>query len=166
MPRKKTSSHRPAASPSFDLMLVRRPGAPARPGRERLVELFARAWSLLPPGRRPELAGQTRIAVDVLMVDDSEIEQLNAAHLKERGPTDVLSFPMGETDFERSAYHLGEIVVSFDTARREAAARDIPLETELSRYCVHGFLHLLGYEDATTTQREEMFALQEKALGT
>jgi len=166
MARKKSSSYeRTPAPPPIDLMLVRRQNAPARPGRERLVALFSRAWSLLPSGRRPELGGQTRIAVDILLVDDAEIEQLNAAHLKERGSTDVLSFPMGETDFERNAYHLGEVVVSFETARRESTARDIPLEIEVSRYCVHGFLHLLGYDDETTTQREEMFALQEKCLG-
>lgn len=165
MAQKKSPSNS-KSGPVMDLMLVRRPGAPARPGRERLVELLSRAWTLVPSSRRPELSGQKTIAVDVLVVDDAEIEQLNAAHLDEKGPTDVLSFPMGETDFERKAYHLGEIVVSFETAKREAAARDIPLEIELSRYCVHGFLHLLGYEDTTHTQREEMFELQEKCLGT
>ena len=166
--RKKSTQHgagAPAAAPSFDIMVVRRNGAPMRPGKEHLVTLFKKTWSLLPATRRPELHGQTRVAVDILMVDDREIETLNAAHLKERGPTDVLSFPMGELDFERNAYHLGEIVVSFDTAAVEAKARTITFEDELSRYCVHGFLHLLGYEDGAAAQQKEMFEIQEKALG-
>jgi probable rRNA maturation factor len=155
------------SSPKIDLMLVRRPGAPARPGKEHLIALFRKAWTRLPAARRPELPGQqgqSRIAVDLLIVDDAEIESLNAAHLKERGPTDVLSFPMGEMDLERGAYHLGEIVVSFDTAVREAEARGLALDNELSRYCVHGFLHLLGYDDQTAPQQKEMFEMQEAVL--
>src|SRR4051812_21054498 len=107
----------------FDLMLVRRSGAPARPAKTHLTKLFDKALHLAPKSRWPDLQDQTRVAVDLLIVDDAEIESLNAAHLKERGPTDVLSFPMGEMDLERGAYHLGEIVVSFETAQREAEAR-------------------------------------------
>ena len=163
--RKKTTQHAlPSDVPVFDVMLVRRTGSPARPGKDKLMALFERTWKLLPASRRPDRQGLKRVAVDVLVVDDAEIEKLNAAHLKERGPTDVLSFPMGETDFERDAFHLGEIVVSYDTAAREAKSRGLTLENELSRYCVHGFLHLLGYEDATSTQQKEMFEIQEKSL--
>jgi probable rRNA maturation factor len=163
--RKKSSHHTlPANVPVFDVMLVRRAGSPSRPGKDKIVVLFERTWKYLPIGRRPDLQGLKRVAVDVLIVDDAEIEKLNAAHLKERGPTDVLSFPMGETDFEREAFHLGEVVVSFETAQREARARNIALENELGRYCIHGFLHLLGYEDATATQQKEMFEIQEKGL--
>ena len=99
-----------------------------------------------------------------MLVDDREIAAFNLSHLKHRGPTDVLSFPLGEFDPERRAYHLGEIVVSFETAHREAAARGLPYAEELSRYCVHGFLHLLGYTDDTEAQRREMFAIQEKIV--
>jgi probable rRNA maturation factor len=81
-----------------------------------------------------------------------------------REPTDVLAFPMEEIDPEREAFHLGEIVVSFTTAQREAAARGISAEEELSRYCVHGFLHLLGYRDGKAAERKKLFAVQEKAL--
>ena len=155
---------RKKSPPAIDLMLVRRLGAPSRPGKDHLIALFGKAWSLLPAGRRPDIQGQARVAVDLLVVDDPEIESLNAAHLKERGPTDVLSFPMGEMDFERGAHHLGEIVVSFETARREAKARNLALDNELSRYCVHGFLHLLGFDDLTPSQQKEMFEMQEKVL--
>ena len=89
---------------------------------------------------------------------------LNAAHLKLRGPTDVLAFYMGEPDPERRAFNLGEIVVSYETAQREAAARCIPVEEELSRYCLHGFLHLLGYDDHSKRARAAMFRVQEQAL--
>ncbi len=102
--------------------------------------------------------------MDIHLLDDAEIAKLNQTHMKHAGPTDVLSFPMGEPDPERGAFNLGEIVASFETAQREASARDISFEEELSRYCVHGFLHLLGYDDDTAAHQKEMFAVQEKSL--
>ena len=164
MKRRRRSSPARAKPPEISTLLIRRGGAPARPGKAALEKLFQRVWAHVPASRRPDLLEQPRITVDVLLVPDAEIADLNVAHLKVSGPTDVLSFPMGEVDPERRAYSLGEIVVSFETARREALARKIPVEEELSRYCAHGFLHLLGYEDATAMQRGELFAIQEKAL--
>ena len=156
---------RSAAVPPFEISITRRSAAPARPIKAKLAKLFDRAWRIVPIGRRPDLGGARKVVVDIIVVDDAEIAELNAAHLKHEGATDVLSFPMGEFDPERNAYNFGEIVVSFDTARREAGARELSSEEELSRYCVHGFLHLLGYEDDTDTQRQQMFEVQEKALG-
>jgi len=75
MPKKKI--------PSFDLIIVRRPGAP-RLGKDQLVSLFRKAWTLLPASRRPDVQRQSNVAVDLLIVDDAEIESLNAAHLNER----------------------------------------------------------------------------------
>ncbi len=99
-----------------------------------------------------------------MLVGDAEIAELNAQHMRHDGPTDVLTFPMGEPDFERKAYFLGEIVASHETAAREAAARGLDPREELARYCVHGFLHLLGYADGTPARRQAMEAVQERAL--
>lgn len=150
--------------PVLKLSVTRRPGAPATPSRLALERAFDAAWRLVPRARRTDLRGKNTIALNLLVVSDREIAELNVAYLKIKGPTDVLSFPMGEIDPERRAYNLGEIVVSFQTAAREAAARKLPPDEELCRYCVHGFLHLLGYDDATVAQRKAMFAVQEKAL--
>jgi probable rRNA maturation factor len=174
MPRrrsKKTRAPRALRSSSarlgFLISLTPSDGAPQRPTEKDLQGAFARAWMLVPTHRRPDVPAVylKRMAVDVLVVSDKEIAALNAAHLKHKGPTDVLSFPMGELDPERRAYNLGEIVVSFETANREATERRLAPEEELARYCVHGFLHLLGYEDETKQQRDAMFAVQEEALG-
>ena len=154
--------------PLFDITVMRQPGCPSKPTKATLAKLFARAWRLAVIDRGAAVAGaaqrRKRFAVDVLLVTDREIARLNRRHLKHSGPTDVLSFPMGEFDPERQAYNLGEIVASFDTARREARARTLPFNQELCRYCVHGFLHLLGYEDDTDILRDALFGVQEKAL--
>jgi probable rRNA maturation factor len=165
---KKTRAPRSSsARVGFLISLTANDSAPKRPAAKDLHGAFARAWMLVPPHRRPDVSAVylKRMAVDVLVVSDKDIATLNAAHLKHKGPTDVLSFPMGELDPERRAYNLGEIVVSFETANREAAERRLEAEEELTRYCVHGFLHLLGYEDETKQQRDAMFAVQEEALG-
>jgi probable rRNA maturation factor len=156
------------------ITVKRERGAPPAPPKAALVRLFCRALRLAPKKRRPHppipaltkggIKGGWRLAVDVHMVSDARIAALNRTYLSQEGATDVLAFTMGEWDRERRAYHAGEVVVSFETAQREAAARHIRRVEELSRYCLHGFLHLLGYEDATPAQRRAMFGIQEKAL--
>ena len=152
------------AHPPFGLIvfLNRHSGAPLRPGTTTLRKVFRRAWDLA--AHHSSASEHRSLSVDIIFVDDQEIACLNKSCLGVSGPTDVLSFPMGEWDPERNTYNLGEIVVSFETAKREAGERKISVEQELSRYCVHGFLHLLGYDDATETQRSALFEIQEKGL--
>ncbi|HYG74948.1 MAG TPA: rRNA maturation RNase YbeY [Planctomycetota bacterium] len=148
-------------SPTFDIA-IDADVLPNGVSESELSELFARAWSL--SAQRPDTLMQKTLAVDVHLVDDEQISKLNQQHMKHAGPTDVLSFPLGEIDPEREAFHLGEIIVSLDTARREAAERKLPESEELNRYIVHGFLHLLGYDDDTAARRKAMFKVQEAAL--
>lgn len=85
-------------------------------------------------------------------MDDPTIAELHERYLGKAGPTDVLSFPSGE------------IVVSADTARREAEARGIPPLHELLLYVVHGALHLAGHDDRTPKARARMRAAERRAL--
>jgi probable rRNA maturation factor len=79
---------------------------------------------------------------------------LHQRYLDDPSPTDVLTFDL--RDDRRSGEIEGEIVVSVDTARREAARRRIDVKAELLRYVIHGVLHLRGMEDRTTTGRRQM----------
>jgi probable rRNA maturation factor len=90
--------------------------------------------------------------VIVALIDDETMAGLHERFLGKKGPTDVLSFPHGE------------IVVSADTARREAEARGIKPIDELVLYVVHGALHLDGYDDRTPSQREEMRRAERRVL--
>jgi probable rRNA maturation factor len=90
--------------------------------------------------------------VVVALVDDRTIAELHERYLDVEGPTDVLSFPHGE------------IVVSGDTARREAKARGIPPLHELVLYVVHGALHLAGYDDKTPKSRKRMRSAERRIL--
>ncbi|MEZ6195800.1 MAG: rRNA maturation RNase YbeY [Planctomycetota bacterium] len=105
------------------------------------------------------------LALSVAVVDDRRIHDINRRYLDHDWPTDVITFDLrddGEDDPEAAD---GEIVVSSETAAREAAERGHAAATELLYYCVHGVLHLLGWDDATDAERDAMLARQSELLG-
>lgn len=140
------------------------PGAPRRPGRADLERLFLRAWKATPVRIRPKVPRGLGLSVDLCWVSDEEIAELHRRHFGKREATDVVSFPMLDFDPESRSFLLGEIAVSIDTARRESQARALPCDEELSRYALHGFLHLIGYCDDTLRERRTMTAHQERIL--
>ncbi len=92
--------------------------------------------------------------VSIAIVDDPTIHELNREHLDHNWPTDVISF-IFETD-EDSGSVEGEIVASWDTAARLAAAAKWRPEDELLLYVVHGLLHLAGLDDIEPEDEQEM----------
>jgi probable rRNA maturation factor len=122
----------------------------AEPPRERMEQAFGEAVE------RSDVALPEMAFVTVVTVDDARIAELAAQFRGSDGPTDVLAFSLNELDRETERVHFGEIVVSVDTARREAERRQAALSDELLLYAVHGFLHLLGYNDETEDERQEM----------
>ena len=85
--------------------------------------------------------------LSILLVDDPQIAVLNKGYLNRPGPTNVIAFPMREGDFsDISPNLLGDVVVSVDTAEREAHAANIHPEERLLELLIHGILHLFGYD--------------------
>ena len=90
--------------------------------------------------------------LSVVLVGDEEMTALNKRYLGRSGVTDVLSFPYEtERDFVS-----GEIVVNAELALREAAKRPHSPLDELMLYLVHGFLHIVGYDDRKPAERRRM----------
>ena len=98
------------------------------------------------------------------LVSDEEIRGLNRQYRQIDSSTDVLSFLMGEPNFETEAMVLGDIIISFPTASRQAAKYGHSLERELAFLTVHGMLHLLGYDHKDKQEEGIMFAKQEQIL--
>jgi len=98
--------------------------------------------------------GITRATVSIAVVDDATIHDLNRRYLQHDYPTDVLSFVFERSDDAAS----GEVIVSADTAARQARRYGWPLEDELLLYVVHGMLHLVGYDDQASDARQQMRA--------
>ncbi len=111
-----------------------------------------------------ELADQTELSL--VICDDPQITELNGQYLGKPRPTNVISFPMQEgEDAEFTPHLLGDIVVSIDTAHREAAENDLDPNEHLVRLIIHGLLHLLGYDHIHDEQEaRRMEELTEKLL--
>jgi probable rRNA maturation factor len=103
------------------------------------------------PARKPDVLPQLS-EVSVSLVSDRRIAELHRRFLNERGPTDIITFQHGE------------IVISVETARRQARVFRTSLERELRLYIAHGLLHLRGYDDKTPAGANEMKRLQENLV--
>lgn len=97
--------------------------------------------------------------LSVLLVDDAAIARLNADYRARPRPTDVLSFSQLEGPRPGAAGTLGDVVISVETARRQARERGRPLEEEIGALLVHGVLHLLGHDhERSAAAARRMFA--------
>jgi probable rRNA maturation factor len=103
--------------------------------------------------------------LSVLLTDDRQIHALNREHLGKDRPTDVLAFPLDElafaldeldSDAKAGAQLLGDVVISLDTAERQARGRRRELMAEVRFLLAHGLLHLVGYDHGTATEKREM----------
>ena len=93
--------------------------------------------------------------LSILIVDDHEIHQINREYLGKDRPTNVISFAMQEG--EGSGIQpdlLGDVVISADTAARDASEAGVPFESELYFLLLHGILHLLGYDHERGTMED------------
>ncbi len=135
-----------------------------RKRRVNAARVRALAAHVLRAERRPDAA------LSVTVVGDRRIATLHRDYLGVPGPTDVISFPLSDDDDDvglggpGAPTLLGEVVVSADTAAREARARRLPFERELLLYVAHGTLHLLGYDDHDPRDRARMHRRQEALL--
>lgn len=124
----------------------------ALPGVERLVRRAARA----------AVAGARRVrarSLTVALADDKAVRALNARDRKKDKPTNVLSYPSGETAF------LGDMVLARQTVWREARAQKKSPADHVTHLVVHGTLHLLGYDHETgDADAERMEALERRIL--
>ena len=102
--------------------------------------------------------------VSLALVDDARIEDLNRRFKGHGGPTDVLAFPLREDGDPDPDPELGEIVVSADTAARQAGEEGHPFEREVALLALHGLLHLAGFDDASASDRRAMLEKGEALL--
>jgi probable rRNA maturation factor len=99
--------------------------------------------------------------ISLLLVDDEQIREINRTYMKRDQPTNVISFAMTEGEFGYiNPQTIGDIIISVETAFRDAAAANIDYMDELEFLLIHGLLHLLGYnhEETSTDEAEKMKA--------
>lgn len=102
----------------------------------------------------------------VVIVDDATIARMNERDRGVEGPTDVLSYPLHEpTDVGHPRTpHLGDVIVSIDTASEQALASGHALPVELVTLAAHGLMHLLGHDHQTEEDWGAFRTTQERAV--
>lgn len=112
---------------------------------------------------------EDEVEVSIVLVDDPYIQELNAEYRGKDCPTDVLSFAMeegeAEIDYDGEAPDfrlLGDIVISLETAERQAQEYGHSYEREITFLTVHGMLHLLGYDHGSDEDDDGLAIMQSK----
>jgi len=113
----------------------------------------------------------TRAEMGICITGDEDIHRLNRDYLEEDRPTDVLSFPMLESVADATLFvnppdgqlHLGEVIISYPQASRQAAEHGHSVAKEIVLLLVHGILHLLAY-DHDIPSRARVMKQRERAI--
>ncbi|MGT2846288.1 rRNA maturation RNase YbeY [Streptococcus massiliensis] len=126
--------------------------------------------------------GKEKKEMAITFVDNERIHQVNLAYRDMDKPTDVVSLeykPEGEITFDEEDLadnpeladmledfdaYIGELYISVDKAREQAADYGHSFEREMGFLAVHGFLHINGYDHYSPEEEAEMFGLQEEIL--
>lgn len=122
--------------------------------------------------------GTVAAEVELTLTADGDMERLNFDHMGERGPTDVLSFPLHAWSTDGPASRLsdddgvsppgplllGDVVIDLDQALRQAAEGDWGVGEELVLLAIHGTLHLLGHDHAEIVDEQRMRDLEHRVL--
>lgn len=123
---------------------------------KRLQRAFQKTFCFL------KMDPQTEVTLQ--LTDDKTIQKFNLQYRDVNEATDVLSFENAFTDPESGATYLGDILISFETAKNQAEARGQELMAELEMLLVHGLLHLIGMDHSELADWEEMSAAQDSIL--
>lgn len=158
-----------------------------RIGQERLTGAIApQAWDAfhaLLESALTETAeaalGDRDVEIELTLCGDDEMTRLNFDHMGERGPTDVLAFPLHEWTVDEGHSHLadedvfappgglllGDVVIDVDQAERQALEGGWGVSQEIALLAVHGALHLLGHDHAEPDDETAMRSIEGSVLG-
>jgi probable rRNA maturation factor len=150
-------------SPAYDILVT---------VDERFAPEVEAEWIGRIAGRALESESVPAAELGVLVTDDDTVRRLNRDYAGEDAPTDVLSFSLQEgeefvhpPEGPDSVLRLGEVIISYPMAERQALEAGRPVRDELAHLLVHGILHLLGYDHAQPEEEQRMRARERALLG-
>jgi probable rRNA maturation factor len=123
----------------------------ALPGRTTLKKFITSSF---------EKEAKKKLKVSYIFCSDDYLLRINQDFLRHDYYTDIITFPLSETDKVVEA----EIYISIERVRDNAEKLKLPFDQELHRVLFHGILHLIGYKDKTTAQKELMRRAEDKWL--
>lgn len=125
-----------------------------------------------------EEGASSPLEVSILITDDEEVHRLNQRYRGVNHTTDVLAFPLAANSGAAckgnckeifilppdATYQLGEVIISYPQAQRQAEEADTSVGEEVTRLLVHGFLHLFRYDHESPAERKRMRARERRIL--
>jgi probable rRNA maturation factor len=142
---------------------------------EQLVETAARA--AFEAAERPEILDDATAEMSLVLADDALVQTLNRDYRDKDKPTNVLSFALldgsddsdDDTDDvlareEGMPILIGDVILAFETVRREAREQGKSIENHLTHLVIHGVLHLLGYDHQSDPDADRMERLETSIL--
>jgi probable rRNA maturation factor len=96
-----------------------------------------------------------KIHTGLSITNDAKTARLHEEHFDDPSTTDTMSFPLNEATPDGD-YYLGDIVVNYDQLKRQASDLSIPEKEELARLITHSALHLMGMDDQSEANSEQM----------
>jgi probable rRNA maturation factor len=103
--------------------------------------------------------------LSILFTDDTHISELNRTYLGREGPTNVMAFPMSDDPVSGvTSGMLGDVVISVDTALREARKTSESPGEVICRLLIHGILHLMDYDHERSPQDERIMMREQARL--
>ncbi len=110
-----------------------------------------------------DIANQNNnIEFSIVLTNDNEIQKLNSEYLHKNKPTNVLSFPAQDFYLDNISpiFSLGDIVISYETLKKECIEKRISFNDHFTHLLIHGFLHLLGFDHVYEEEAERMENLE------
>ena len=112
------------------------------------------------------------VEMGLVIANDDTVHELNRSYRNVDNTTDVIAFALSERGANAEPFitppddviHLGDVIISYPQAKRQAEEQRHPLEKELALLVAHGVLHLLGYDHGLPEQGEKMRAMESKIL--
>ena len=112
------------------------------------------------------------VELGLVIAGDETVHELNRIYRNVDRTTDVIAFALSERGAKAEPFvappddviHLGEVIISYPQAKRQAEEQRHPLERELALLVVHGVLHLLGYDHELPEQEQKMRAMESRVL--
>ncbi|MCW6048924.1 rRNA maturation RNase YbeY [Lyngbya sp. CCAP 1446/10] len=142
-----------------------------QPSGEIAAETWENWFSVWLENQEADVPVAPGYEVSLRLTADAEIQALNAQYRQQDRSTDVLAFASLEVDCPQleemqssEPLYLGDIIISIDTAQRQAQQQGHPLKTELAWLASHGFLHLLGWDHPDEASLTQMLDRQETLL--
>lgn len=103
--------------------------------------------------------------ISILLIDDEQIQEINRDYFGRNRPTNVISFPMAKGEFsDINPYILGDVVISVETAEKQAMESQGTLEDMVDFLLIHGILHLFGYDHEGSDVEAQRMEKKEEEL--